>query len=521
MDSTGSPGKLYNRFQSMSTTRKVALVLLLVSLVCGLYYLAPVFTRSTYAPLFTQLDPKEAGAIVEKLKAMKVNYQLTDQGQTILVPKNTVYETRIGLASSGALEGSSKGFELFDQNKIGVTDFEQQVFYQRALQEELRRTIVQLEGVQQARVHLVLPQKSVFLDDRGTPSASVALRLEPLARLKPEQVQGICNLVEGSIEGLKPENIHVIDMEGRVLSDELGKSADASLYQHASDRQQLKRNYEKDLEKRVQGVLETVLGPGKAVAMVTAEIDSTQEQVTTTVPFGDPAVVSEVTSSEKNTGSNAAGGLPGAGSNLDDNYPELTESGSAGSYSREESARNYQVGTRQETISRAPADIRRLSVAVILDSDPETAQVQTLSNTIAAAVGITPERGDQVLVSGMAFDSSLREQMNEEMNKADALADALAKEQKQRFYIYVGTAAVCLIVLLLIIYRILSSRSEDEEVLSVAEGKVVPLKLVEKSLASLEDEQYKDNPQQQELKEFARKKPEDVAQMLKVWMAED
>ncbi|MCL6559014.1 MAG: flagellar M-ring protein FliF, partial [Firmicutes bacterium] len=219
--------RLKERWQALSQTHKIITVAVLTGVLIGMIYLGQIAARPSLAPLFTGLDPKEAGAIVEKLKAMKVRYEMADQGKTIMVPEKQVYEARIQLASSGAL-GNGMGFELFDQSKLGVTDFEQQVVYQRALQEELRRTIVQLEGVEQARVHLVLPQKSVFINDQGTPSASVALKLKPGARLKPEQVQGVSDLIVGSIEGLKTENVHIIDTEANVLSDNL-KSSDRNM----------------------------------------------------------------------------------------------------------------------------------------------------------------------------------------------------------------------------------------------------------------------------------------------------
>jgi len=523
VDLSALPGKIYGYWQPMSTARKVALVLLAVSLIAGVYCLVPLLTRASYAPLLTQLDPKDAGAIVEKLKTMKVEYQLTDEGQTILVPKGKVYDARISLASSGVLEGGGKGFELFDQSKIGVTDFEQQVSYQRALQEELRRTIVQLEGVQQARVHLVMPQKSLFLDDnKETASASVALKLKPLARLTPEQVKGISDLVAGSVEGLKPENIHIIDMEGHVLSNEVKSGTNANLYQSASDQQQVKRNYEKDLEKRVQDVLERVLGPGKAVAMVTADLDFSQGQVVTNSIYGDPAVVSEKTIIEKNSKAGPAGGQAGTGSNLAANYPGLVSTSTAGDYSREEAAKNYQTGTRQETIVKAPADVRRLSVAVIMDSSPDASQIPSLQNAIAAAVGYNPERGDQIQVTGMAFDDSYRDKVDSEMNKADALA---RDQQRQRFFINMGAVAAGFLLLLFVLFRLFRMRGEvEEEVMTTVEGNVVPLSLVEKSIAQLENKGTDEsitNPQQEKIKEMARKKPEDVAQIIKVWMAEE
>jgi len=512
---------LSNRWRSFSPARKTAVVLLAVGLIVSIFYLGQLLVRASYAPLFTQLDPKEAGAIVEKLKGMKVQYRLADQGETILVPKSQVYDTRIRLASSGALEGTGKGFELFDQKKLGITDFEQQVYYQRALQEELRRTITQLEGVEQARVHLVLPQKSVFVEDKGAPSASVVLKLKPLAKLKSEQVKGISDLMVGSVEGLMPENVHIIDMDGHVLSEDVKSGESAGLAQKAVDQQQVKRNYEKEMEKRVQEVLERILGPGKAVAMVTADMDFSQQQVTTNVPFGNPAVVSEKTVTERNAGA-VQGGMAGTDSNIPPNYPGLANAGAAGGYARDEAVKNYQVGNRQETLIQPPGTMRRLSIAVVVDGNPGAADVQTIQGMIGAAVGSDPARGDQISVSNMAFDNSLRDSLNEEMKVADA---ALKEAQKRKFYGYLGGAALLLLFFLGFgLFRLLRARgSAGEELVAAAGGDVVPLKVLEKGLQQLEGEELQSGItlRQESVKELAKKSPEDVARILKVWLAED
>jgi len=146
------------RWQVLSQTQKIIASLVTAGIVVSIFFIGNLLAQPPYAPLLTGLEPKDAGIIIEELKTLNVPYQLADQGKTIMVPEAHVYETRIKLASSGTL-GGGMGFELFDQSKFGQTDFEQQVVYQRALQEELRRTLVQIEGVEQARVHLVIPQK--------------------------------------------------------------------------------------------------------------------------------------------------------------------------------------------------------------------------------------------------------------------------------------------------------------------------------------------------------------------------
>jgi len=506
-----NPGDLAARFrerwQALNRTQKIISALVAAGVVVSLLYLGQVMTRPAYAPLFTGLEPKDAGAIVEKLKSMKIPYQIADQGTTVKVPESQVYEARIQLASSGVLAGSGAGFELFDQNKFGQTDFEQQVGYQRALQEELRRTIVQLEGVEQARVHLVIPQKSVFVGGgQGVPSASVALKLKPATRLKPEQVQGIGDLIVGSVEGLKPENVHIIDTEGNVLSDSL-KSDDpgAVVTRAALEQQKAQRDYERELEKRVQTMLTQIVGQNKAVAMVTAELDFDQQQTTsTTASNPDNLKISEHTLRETGTGTEA-GGAEGTDSNIT-TYP-AQENGSS-TYSKEENSINYQVNTRQETIVRAPGRVKRLSAAVVLNDATGPADVQKVRDVVAAAIGYDQSRGDQINVSSMAFDDSYLKQIQAEMVQSEAKA-----EERKRFVTYAFAGGVALALILFLAALIVRRRRRTGEM--AGEEEFVPVKAME-----IEEEQPVRDDRQDRIREMAKEKPNEVAEILKVWIKE-
>jgi len=196
----------------------------------------------------------------------------------VLVPEDKVYELRLQLAGTGIVPSGGTGFELFDQTRLGMTDFERRLNYQRALQEELRRTIVAMEEVEQARVHLVIPESSVFIDNAPEASASVVIKLHPMASLGPNQVRGIVMLLTNSVENLRPENVNVIDMEGNVLSDQIGSNDNSSLAQNRVRQQGLQREFEKNLEDRVQRMLERIFGPGKVVTMISADLNFDERQ---------------------------------------------------------------------------------------------------------------------------------------------------------------------------------------------------------------------------------------------------
>lgn len=512
-----SPGGLIARFrerwQALNQTQKIISALVAAGVVVCLFYLGQVATRPGYAPLFSGLEPKDAGVIVEKLKTMKIPYQITDQGKTIKVPEPQVYEARIQLASNGALGGGGMGFELFDQNKFGQTDFEQQVGYQRALQEELRRTVVQLDGVEQARVHLVIPQKSVFVNDQGTPTASVALKLKPSARIKPEQVQGICDLFVGSVEGLKPENVHVIDTDGNVLSDNFKSSDPKAVVSRATlDQQKAQRDYEKELEKRVQQMLAQIMGQNKAAAMVTADLDFNQQQTnSTTASNPDNLKISEHTIKETGKGSDT-GGAAGTDSNVT-TTPFVQGLGSS-NYTKDENTTNYQVNTKQETVVKAPGSVKRLSAAIVVNDAAGPVDVQKVRDVVAAAIGYDQNRGDQINVSSMAFDDSYQKKVEAEMAQADASA-----KDKDRLYTYALAGGALLAVIMTLIALLLRRRRSAQRVVDgeevVDEDELIPVKAME-----LDREQKARDDKQKQIRDMAKEKPEDVAEILKVWVKE-
>lgn len=439
---------------------------------------------------------------------MKIPYQLTDQGKTIKVPESQVYETRNQLASSGALNGSGIGFELFDQSKFGQTDFEQQVGYQRALQEELRRTVVQLDGVEQARVHLVLPEKSVFISDQGTSSASVTLKLKPGARLKPEQIQGVCDLFVGSVEGLQPENVHVIDTEGNVLSDNFQSSDPSVVATRATlDQKTAQREYEKELEKRVQQMLLQIIGPSNAVAMVTAELDFSQKQTTSTIASNpDNLKISEHNIKESGTGG-GGGGAVGTDSNI--TTTPFAQTTGPSSYTKEDNTINYQVNTIQENAVNAPGSVQRLSASVVVNEAETPVDVQKIRDVVGAAIGYDPGRGDQINVTSMAFDNSYQKKIEDEMAQADAAAKG-----KERLYTYALAGGVLLLVLLaaLLLWRRRSAQRIIDENEAVVE-EFVPVKAME-----LDQEQESKSDKQKQIRDLSKERPDEIAEIIKVWI---
>lgn len=508
-------------WQGLTPGRRSALIALTLAIILGGAFLVQWLLRPQYATLFSNLQQRDAAAVVEKLKGMEVPYQLTGDGTTIMVPKEQLYQLRLDLASAGVLN-SGQGFELFDQNKLGATDFERSLDYQRALQGELQRTIVTLNEIEDARVHLVIPQPSVFLQEQQPPSAAVVLKLKPLARLKPEQVRGIMELVAASVAGLKLENIRVIDMYGNVLSEGLAENDSEPLGQKQQTRMETKRQLEKDLEQRLQAMLTQILGPGKAVAMVTADLNFDQQEIKQTVWGREGALRSEQVKTQEGT-TTGGGGAAGPAGTLPNTqppgYPAINPA--TGTYNNSDTVRNYELDQTQTQTIVAPGEIRRLSTAVAVNGPVNAAMTNQIEQIVTAAVGYNQARGDQITVTSMAFDNSLQQQL------ADEMAARQQREQLLRQYLTWGAAGLggllFLVLLLTLLWRRRRRETLPRELAAEPLSAAVP---VEPLITEPVDEEKRRQEAQkkaryEQLREIIRQRPEDAALLIRAWMAED
>ncbi|MBE0617068.1 MAG: flagellar M-ring protein FliF, partial [Proteobacteria bacterium] len=364
-----------------------------------------------YAVLYGKLSVEDAAQVAERLKSEAVPYRLQDGGRTVLVPSDQVYDLRLLLAGEGVPQGGVVGFEIFDQSGFGMTDFAQKVNYTRALEGELTRTIRRLEGVEGARVHLVLPERRLFEAEQQPASASVVLQLAPGRRLGAKQIQGVVYLVSSSVQGLAPDGVTVVDTQGNVLyqssGDEPGLLAASQL--------EFKRAYEKEVERRVREMLERVLGSGAAVVQVSARFDF--DRVEETSETFDPeavAVRSEERQSESSSGPGGPAGVPGVASNV---TGAPAAGGSAGgASSRETETVNYEVSKKVTRVQKTPGALTRLTVAVAVDGTyregeggakefvPRTAEeLAQMRSLVEKAVGHDSTRGDEVEVTSIPF----------------------------------------------------------------------------------------------------------------------
>ena len=263
--------KLWAGFDSLSPSRKIMVMAVALAAAASIGLMVYLTNQVDYKVLFSNLSAEDAGSIVAKLNEKKIPYKISSSGNAVSVPAEKVSELRLELAAAGLPQGSGVGFEIFDDNKtLGATEFEQQLNYRRALQGELARTINGLDEIQSSRVHIALPKDSLFSDQQKKPTASVTLRLKSGKTIRPAQIEGIVHLVASSIEGMNPEDVMVVDSRGTILSS---SQNDSKLSKMTVQQADFQRNTEKELSGRIQSLLENVVGKGKAVVRVTAELD--------------------------------------------------------------------------------------------------------------------------------------------------------------------------------------------------------------------------------------------------------
>ncbi|KPK93474.1 MAG: hypothetical protein AMJ94_03085 [Deltaproteobacteria bacterium SM23_61] len=392
--------------------------------------------------LFSNLSQEDAGEIVNKLKEKKIPFQLSSNGSSILVPREQVYDVRLTLAAEGLPKGGGVGFEVFDRTNLGATDFVQKLNYQRALQGELSRTIRQIKEVEQARVHVVTPKESLFLDEQKKPSASVLIKSRSGMKLEASQVEGIVHLVASAVEGLDSGNITVVDTSGKIL---FKRSEATSFGQMTTSQLGYQRNIEEGLKKKVQGMLEEVLGFNKAIARVSADIDFQQIDITEETYDPNSVIRSEQKNFEKasliSNAKNAAGSRIESQSGAKARGPQAKAPPGKEAKTqkmelvplqdkqeeRQNEVRNYEISRVNKRIKNPVGTLKKISAAVIVDGtiketvdakgkknreyqarSPE--EMQNIEAIVKKAIGYDPGRGDQVEVINMPFSWSNAEE---------------------------------------------------------------------------------------------------------------
>lgn len=418
-----SVNKLVAPFMSLPVGRRIMVGLVALVTLLGFGALVMLSNKIDYKPLFANLSNEDTGEIVKKLKDQKVSYRIASDGKAILVPSDKVYDLRISLASEGLPQGGGVGFEIFDRKNFGMTEFVQKLNYQRALQGELSRTIRQISGVESARVHLAIPDKSLFKDREKPPTASVVLQMKSGRVISENDVQGVVHLVASSIEGMDPEQVTVLDNRGKVLSRTGSSDLGGKLTNLMMENQ---RTYEKSVEDRLQSLLDKAVGSGKSVARVSAVLNFKQVEKLEERYDPEASVVrSEQRVEQKDGTTTTSGGVPGVQGNTAKTNPQPASSG--GGTKRDETL-NYEVSRSSAKIVEPVGTLTKLSVAILVDGkyeavtgkgtqsskqkySPRSAEeLQKIEALVKGAVGFSQDRGDQVTVVNVPFQDAADDQ---------------------------------------------------------------------------------------------------------------
>lgn len=410
-------GQFLDVWAKLTLLQRVSIIAATVAVVVAVTVLVLWANKPAYQTLYADMSDEDLEAVTVNLKQNNVTYKVN--GKSVEVMQDNVYNTRMMLAAEGLPKTPTAGFELFDEPKFGMTEFMQNVNYQRALQGELSKSIATLNEIAEAKVLVSVPKDRIFVDEDNSSKASVVVKLKPGASLRPDQVKSISYLVASAVKGLTPQNVQIVDTAGNLLSEFL--TEENQPYMLTQTQFQRQKDEEKRIEAGLREILARVVGEGKYVVKVTVDMDFNKRE-TMKEEFGDTPVVRSQRTLEINSKNMGKGpqGIPGVESNLAE--PDITADSVLSEYNKTDETQNFEINktvTREEKVG---GSIKRLTVAVVVDDKdvrenvdgsmktvrrPRTDEdIAKLKLTVASAAGIDTGRGDVLDVSNISFDTA-------------------------------------------------------------------------------------------------------------------
>ena len=473
-------GQLANFWRELPTVKRVALIVVTLTVLFGVLVFAHLGSQIHYATLYSELDVDDAGAIVEKLKTQQIPYKLSANGTAIQVPEERVAGLRLELAAGGLPRGGGVGFEIFDRSQIGATEFEQQVSLRRALEGEIARSIMTIDGVKAARVHLVVPERRLFVARQETASASVVLTLRNSTEFGKKEVGSIVHLVSAAVPGLSRSRVSVVSSDGLTLHRPRGDEGGPDAESESEYGQSIAGKMETD----VRAQLERVVGPGQADVRVHVALERESRERTEEHYEPTKNSLRSEHKIEEMSGTTEAGvaGVPGALSNLPDTSAEAgTETTLAtdgkGGLVRRVQTRNWEVDRVTQKSLLPAGGIRRVSVAVLLNgkyvkkgpkslySARSKEELATLESVVKSAVGFDSARGDVVQIANAEFSRPDDEQL--------VLTPALPI-WKNKWLPFAAAGAVGLILLSIVALAVRRRKAKKAKLLALNAGALAP-----------------------------------------------
>jgi flagellar M-ring protein FliF len=432
-DVLSSPrGLLLEKLRGMGPVKLVLFVGLALALIIFTFSVSTRMGTVDMQPLYNDLDPVDANEIVARLEVANIPYRLEKEGKSLLVASGESGRVRILLAEAGLPRGGSSGYELFDKDEgLGTSSFKQNITKIRALEGELAKTIMSIAGIRNARVHLVLPERQLFSEEKQAPSASVFLRLASATTLSKSQVMAIQYLVASAVPELKTNAVSIIDNNGNLIAHAQENQEGAG---DASTNEDMRSAYQTRLSSELKTLLESTLGVGKVRLQTNVDMDF--DQVSTNTETFDPeksAVRSSQTVTEDNQTTNPTKTVS-VENNLPENQGQQSENAAQDLSRRSEETLNYEVSKQITSKVRQSGVVRKLSVAVVVDGMYDTndkgertykprtpEELEKIATIVKSAVGYDEERGDKVEVINMQFISFADEAMAEEATLLDQI----------------------------------------------------------------------------------------------------
>ncbi|MDX6324788.1 MAG: flagellar M-ring protein FliF [Nocardioidaceae bacterium] len=524
---TRSLARLQRTFAAFTPGQKVVAIIGTGALLLAGFLVFRWVAAPSYAPLFSNLASSDASAIIQQLDSQGVPYKLSNGGNTIMVPQDQVYSTRIQLSGEGLPSASDSGYSILDNQSLSTSQFQEQTSFKRAMEGELANTIEAIDGVDAAVVHLAMPQKQVFSDQQDPTTASVLVKTSPGTTLTPEQVQAIVNLTASSIDGLKADNVTVADSTGKVLSV---PGVSGGVAGTASSQNQQVVDFQNRLDSQVQTMLDRVLGPGNSAVQVTANLSFDKTVSDTTRYFGNADMALSATESKEILKNGTPGSTQGGVLGPDGQMNPTTGTTTPGSsYEKTDKTSDNAIDKTVEHREAAPGGVNSLHIGVVLDTQAlkgiNPAVVQTL---IGSALGINPSRGDTIDVTSMPFDRTAQTAA-----AAELAASQKAEKQAQTMSMARNGGLILLVMLVVLVAWIQARRRAKaraeatdyvvEQLRRDAVDRAATQAALEPPAAMLALEAAESDQateMRDEIAALVERQPEDVAALLRGWLVE-
>ncbi|MEJ2658126.1 MAG: flagellar basal-body MS-ring/collar protein FliF [Desulfobacterales bacterium] len=510
---------------SLPLSKKISMIFVIVLVMAGFALMFFWANQENYQVLFSNLSQKDGNAIVADLKKKNIPYKVEANGTMIMVPADKVYELRLSMAGDGLPNGGNVGFEIFDHTDFKTTKFVQELNYRRALQGELARTINQFKEINSSRVFIVIPEESLFIEDKKPASASIQLDLK--SSLPPEKLTAIVHLVANAVEGLDSEHVTVVDTKGRLIFK--GGTGDNSSSALSGSQLDYKRKIESQIKENVQSMLERIVGLGKAIVRVNAEIDF--DKITLNEEEYDPTTTAVRSSRDIEENTQSGEKRNEAGQTLINQRRGIlpAENETQNKKTKKDIATNYEINKITRTVLKPAGKIKRLSVAAVIDGKyelekskdgtskrkyiPRTEQELTkFEEIVKKAMGYNEDREDQVTVSSISFSETVP--MNNEMAAEPGKLDLILSILKDYRKVIINLILIAMVFIFIVKPLLKSMKAVTKEAIFTNEE----LMRVSEEYAQLPESRGMD--MKNRVREISQKNPEKAQQLIRGWIGE-